>query len=158
MIRLLCGGRVRELVVRAEAGVCEVRVDGRPHSVRAREIATGSYVLEGDGRCEVFHCVREGEEVHLFWRGVAYRLRIPREGARSATHHAEGGLETPMPGRVVKVSVAPGQVVGKGDEVLIVEAMKMENVLRAPRDGRVLRVTARVGEMVNPGTVLVELE
>jgi biotin carboxyl carrier protein len=48
--------------------------------------------------------------------------------------------------------------VGKGDELLVVEAMKMENAVRAPRDGRVKSVTARVGDMVSPGVVLVELE
>ena len=63
-----------------------------------------------------------------------------------------------MPGKVIAVKVAPGDTVGKGDELLVVEAMKMENAVRAPRDGRVKTVTARVGDMVSPGVVLVELE
>ena len=46
----------------------------------------------------------------------------------------------------------------KGQELLVVEAMKMENALRAPRDGTVKSVSARPGDMVNPGVVLVELE
>jgi 3-methylcrotonyl-CoA carboxylase alpha subunit len=158
VIRLLCAGERRELVVRAAQGALEVRVDGRPHTVQAREIAPGSYVIESDGHSEVFHCVREGEDVHLFWRGTAYHLRLEREGARGAARHTEGVLEAPMPGRVIKVSVVPGQAVVKGEEVLIVEAMKMENVLRAPRAGRVRLVATRVGEMVSPGSVLVELE
>jgi len=58
----------------------------------------------------------------------------------------------------VKVNAAPGQEVRKGDELVVVEAMKMENAVRAPRDGRVLRVSARPGDMVAPGTALVELE
>ena len=63
-----------------------------------------------------------------------------------------------MPGKVIAVKVAAGDTVSKGDELLVVEAMKMENAVRAPRDGRVKTVAARVGEMVSPGTVLVELE
>ena len=63
-----------------------------------------------------------------------------------------------MPGKVIAVKVAPGDTVGKGDELLVVEAMKMENAIRAPREGRVKSVSARVGDMVSPGVVLVELE
>jgi biotin carboxyl carrier protein len=63
-----------------------------------------------------------------------------------------------MPGRVSAVKVAPGQAVTKGQELLVIEAMKMENALRAPRDGRVKHVRVRLGEMVGPGLVLVELE
>ena len=63
-----------------------------------------------------------------------------------------------MPGKVIAVRVAPGQAVRKGDEMLVIEAMKMENALRAPHDGTVKAVTVRVGDMVSPGTVLVELD
>jgi len=54
--------------------------------------------------------------------------------------------------------VETGQDVEKGQEVLVVEAMKMENALRAPRAGRVGAIHARVGDMVAPGRVLVEIE
>ena len=63
-----------------------------------------------------------------------------------------------MPGKVIAVNVAPGDTVMKGDELLVVEAMKMENAVRAPREGRVKSVSAQVGDMVSPGVVLVELE
>ena len=46
----------------------------------------------------------------------------------------------------------------KGQELLVVEAMKMENALRAPRDGTVKAIRAKPGDMVSPGIVLVELE
>ncbi len=63
-----------------------------------------------------------------------------------------------MPGRVAAVKVAPGQRVAKGDELLVVEAMKMENALRAPRDGVVRAVHVAAGDMVAPGRALVEVE
>jgi biotin carboxyl carrier protein len=63
-----------------------------------------------------------------------------------------------MPGKVIAVKKAPGDAVTKGEELLIVEAMKMENAIRAPRDGCVKTVAAKVGDMVAPGVVLVELE
>ena len=63
-----------------------------------------------------------------------------------------------MPGKVIAVKVAPGDTVVKGDELLVVEAMKMENALRAPRDGVVKSVSARGRRHGEPGVVLVELE
>jgi biotin carboxyl carrier protein len=63
-----------------------------------------------------------------------------------------------MPGKVIKVSVAEGDAVTRGQEILVVEAMKMENAVRAPRDGRVGRIAAKVGDMVAPGVTLVELQ
>jgi 3-methylcrotonyl-CoA carboxylase alpha subunit len=63
-----------------------------------------------------------------------------------------------MPGKVSKVSVSEGDLVVKGQEILVVEAMKMENAIRAPRDGRVGKIAAQVGDMVSPGVTLVELQ
>ena len=54
-------------------------------------------------------------------------------------------------------SVAVGDAVAKGQEILVVEAMKLENAIRAPRAGRVERIAAKVGDMVSPGVTLVEL-
>ena len=95
----------------------------------------GTFVLLDGERRRVFHCVRDGATIHLFWDGVAYRLEEQKEGARAAHRRDKAGLEAPMPGKVIAVKASPGQAVKKGDEVLVVEAMKMENALRAPRDG-----------------------
>jgi biotin carboxyl carrier protein len=62
-----------------------------------------------------------------------------------------------MPGRVSAVKVKAGDAVAKGQELLVVEAMKMENALRAPHAGVVRAVHAHVGEMVAPGRPLVEI-
>jgi geranyl-CoA carboxylase alpha subunit len=56
------------------------------------------------------------------------------------------------------VNVSVGQRVVKGEELLVVEAMKMENALRAPRDGVVRAVNVSTGDTVAPGRALVELE
>ena len=64
----------------------------------------------------------------------------------------------PMPGMVVKIEVAEGDVVREGQGVVIVEAMKMENELRATGSGRVSRVHVRRGDAVAKDQVLVEIE
>ena len=62
-----------------------------------------------------------------------------------------------IPGRVVAVAVAPGDVVAAGQTLLVVEAMKMQNELRTPRDGMVERVAVGVGETIDLGDLLVVL-
>jgi biotin carboxyl carrier protein len=67
-------------------------------------------------------------------------------------------IAAPMPGRVVKILVAPGDDVAADQPVAIVEAMKMENEIRTQRAGRVAKIGAAAGDTVEGGAVLVELE
>lgn len=127
-------------------------------ALAVERVRDGVFVATVDGRHVPFLCVRDGARTWLHWDGVTYVLEDEDDGARGGQRGHAHGLEAPMPGRVIAVKVAPGQAVVKGEEVLVVEAMKMENALRAPRDGVVKAVSARVGDMVSPGTVLVELE
>jgi acetyl/propionyl-CoA carboxylase alpha subunit len=132
--------------------------DVQPLREGVRALGPGTFLVERDGRREVFYCTSDGDRVHFHWDGRDYELRLEREGARSASRHAAGGLEAPMPGRVIKLSVALGDEVRRGQELLVVEAMKMENPIRAPHDGWVTRLETAVGEMVGPGQLLVEIE
>lgn len=65
-------------------------------------------------------------------------------------------LKAPMPGLVLDVVVEPGQEVRKGDQLLILEAMKMENVLKAPGDGTVQAIEAAKGDSVEKGQILIK--
>ena len=156
-MRLVCGGDVRRVDVQETRDGVKVAVDGQPFALEVAPMGPATYELRAGSRVETFHCVRRGDEIHLFWRGAAYLLREETEAARAAHRGAAGGLEAPMPGRVIAVKVVPGQAVARGEELLVVESMKMENAIRAPREGTVRSVTAKVGDMVGPGTILVEL-
>jgi len=156
--RLRCGERVFEPVVRTRGDSVEVTVDGRTFALTVEPLSPGAFLVREGSRSFVLHAVRDGADVHAFWDGVAYTLAEEREGARSAPRHDGGGLEAPMPGRVAVVHVSPGQRVARGQELLVVEAMKMENALRAPRDGVVRVVHVSPGDMVAPGRPLLELE
>ncbi len=79
------------------------------------------------------------------------------KGARAAAASGPVTVKSPMPGRVVKVLVAPGARVASGQSVVVVEAMKMENELRAPRAGTVLDVRCAEGATVEAGQDLVTL-
>jgi len=157
-MRFTCGGDERRVDLRGSGPGAQVVVDGSAFAPAVEEIGPGTFLWHEGDRSETFHCVREGDTVHLFWRGAVYRLVQEEEGARAARRHVQGGLEAPMPGKVIAVKAAPGMAVKKGEELLVVEAMKMENAIRAPRDGVIRSVAARVGDMVAPGEVLVEME
>ena len=67
-------------------------------------------------------------------------------------------LEAPMPGRIVQVAVAVGQELQQGDEILSLEAMKMENVLKAEGIGTVKAILIEPNQVVDKGAILIEFE
>jgi acetyl-CoA/propionyl-CoA carboxylase biotin carboxyl carrier protein len=84
---------------------------------------------------------------------------VKRHRAKDALAGGSGGvgLTSPMQGTVVKVSVTQGQNVKKGDLVIVLEAMKMEQPLMAHRSGVIANLTAVIGESVTSGTVLCDI-
>ncbi len=67
-------------------------------------------------------------------------------------------LKAPMPGMVLAVHASAGQSVSKGDTLIILEAMKMENALKAPHDGVIESITAVAGHAVDKGAVLLTFQ
>lgn len=78
-----------------------------------------------------------------------------RTGARKATMRKTQALRSPMPGLVVNVWAQSGAPVRKGDVLLVLEAMKMENAIKAPADAIVAEVLCEPGQSVEKGSVLV---
>ncbi len=158
MIRLRVGEDLLAVALQLTADRLQVEIDGEAFSPEVEPIGPSSFVLHHGFSDEPFHCVEDRGTIHLHWRGRVYRLTEETAGGAGGQRAAASGLEAPMPGRVIAVKVSPGQRVSRGEEVLIVEAMKMENSLRAPRDGTVRSVAVAVGDSVTPGVVLVDLD
>ena len=83
----------------------------------------------------------------------AYRLAKARGTVQSVT--GEATVKSPMPGIIISVPVAEGDLVAKGEKLIILESMKMENELKSPRDGVILSVSVEAGAGVEKGQVLV---
>ena len=84
----------------------------------------------------------------------------PAPAPAAAPVAAPAGAQTvsaPMPGTILKVNVSNGQAVKKGDVLMVLEAMKMENEILAPNDGTVSSVNVAQGPTVESGTVLCSL-
>ena len=141
----------------------------------------GRYRIElADEVHEVEDARLTGDLLGLRIHGQARRFRILRHGTRLTLHDGEqrtavetvpayrrtdmaeasgsGKIVAPMPGRVVLVKAQPGDAVVAGQELLVMEAMKMELAVKASRDGVVADVRAAAGDFVEADTVLVALE
>tara|TARA_B100001750_G_C15476160_1_gene582580 strand:+ start:634 stop:1170 length:537 start_codon:yes stop_codon:yes gene_type:complete len=125
---------------------------------------TGIYsLLIGKASYEVF--IGEAPDhldVHL--KSQTYRVQaadIRRHRAVTDGPVTVDGLvriTAPIPGRVSRILVQPGQQIGRGDGIVVVEAMKMENELRAPGDGTVVAVAVEEGQAVEGGALLATIE
>jgi len=97
--------------------------------------------------------------VTVFLGGRGFTFDLPNALAGTETDDTAGdALIAPMPGLVRMVSVAAGATVGRGDALVVLEAMKMEHTLRAPRDGVVGEILVAEGEQVSDGALLLSLE
>jgi acetyl/propionyl-CoA carboxylase alpha subunit len=152
----------------AGSGRYAVVVDGTRHDVLAEPVGEFglSVILGGASHASRELHVAPGSArgdwlVSLDGRSVpvAANGRSRRRGA-AADAGAAGArpVVAPMPGRVVRVLVSPGDAVQARQGVVVVEAMKMENELRAPKAGTVREVNVAVGASVEAGRVLVVVE
>lgn len=133
---------------RFRAGDMEIEV------VRARD--NEAEVRIGD-RTFVVPYVVDGSRISLAFDGVTYTADVSDRGAKTRTRHRDHSMAAPMPGLVLKILVARGDVVTKGTPLIVLEAMKMEHQIVATHDGTVSAVNCAEGELVQPGMDLVEL-
>jgi acetyl/propionyl-CoA carboxylase alpha subunit len=121
-----------------EPGVYSVLLDGRVYDARVEETADLLVIVIDGYRFEIEVC-------------------DPRRWSRKDAARSADGVQTvaaPMPGKVVRVLVAPGDEVAAGQGLLVVEAMKMQNEMKAARAGRILSLAVKEGATVIAGEVL----
>ncbi|SNX54300.1 acetyl-CoA carboxylase biotin carboxyl carrier protein subunit [Thermoanaerobacterium sp. RBIITD] len=87
-------------------------------------------------------------------------VKQPEKAQKQIEPLPEGAskINAPMPGTILDIKVSEGQFVKKGDVLLILEAMKMENEIMAPTDGTVATINVTIGTSVNTGDILITLK
>ena len=157
---LLQGGQRQVLHASGHDGEYRIRGEAGEHRVRGARLADGWLDLELDGRRLRLRARASAGD--LFVHDGEQRLHLQRVAPYQAEDTGAAGrgdrVQAPMPGRIVLVRATPGQTVAEGEELLVMEAMKMELSLRAPRAGLVAAVRAAVGEFVEADALLVALE
>lgn len=120
-------------------------MDGRSYNITI-EPENGQLLIYYGG--ERFECLVQDERL----------AELKRLAGESETGTTTSQIKAPMPGLVLRILVKPGQEVTKGERLLIIEAMKMENELKAPRPGVIKEIKCSAQEAVEQGKVLVVLE
>jgi len=155
----LVGDRKLKLEYRAQRdGSLVVSVDGSARRTRVLRSSGADIDLEVDGRRSALAISSVGARrlVHGEFGDVEL-LELPRF-AVAGPAQAGGALKAPMPGRVLAISVAPGESVVRGQLLMVLEAMKMEHRITAPADGIVQAIRVAEGEQVANGALLAVLD
>ena len=157
---LLLRGERHLLHASGSAGMYRVRGDGFEIAVDGARVDDGFFSARFDGESHRYRAWADANAARI--HDGTRRLRFERVPAfQIATEASAGGgnrVTAPMPGRIVLVKVKPGDAVEFGQELLVMEAMKMELSLKSPRVGTIASVQASAGDFVEGDAVLATLE
>jgi biotin carboxyl carrier protein len=160
-------GEIREVEINHDGEKLTVHVDDREYELEASEPEPGVFLIKNGPRINEAFVERpstSSEPTHVTVGRSAFDIKLidPKRLRGSAVDdaHAAGiaEIKTAMPGKIVRILVSAGDNVAKGDGILVVEAMKMQNELRSPKDGVVKELRAAEGSTVDAGQVLAIIE
>lgn len=147
-----------------DIGKGQISVDDQPYQLDFQDLSEPGIVslLLNNRSIEAVVDEKEDDSFEVLIRGELYSVQVQDERSRrlamargeTAVDSGEFVIKSPMPGIIVKTPVEAGQSVKKGDSIIILESMKMENELRAPRDGIVTRVHVEPGQSVEKDQAL----
>ncbi|MDI6796170.1 MAG: biotin/lipoyl-binding protein [Desulfatibacillaceae bacterium] len=144
--------------------LCQVQVDGRQMQVRWLAAGNGLIFAQvqenGKTRSLKIHAAKQGEAFEIFIDGLARTVTDAKLSRRKAagSAQAQDTITPSIPSTVSRIVVEKGQIVEKGQPVIVLSAMKMETTLCAPYSGEVTAVNVNPGDRVGPGQILVEIE
>jgi len=145
-VRISVDDRIYEInVVVTDNGICSLIHDGRSFNM---ELSSSD-----NGRS---YTVRQGfnsYEVEIVDAQEKYIRSRRKEDVRQ-----EDTIVAPMPGKIVKILVNPGDQVKEGDTLVVFEAMKMQNIITATHRGRISRLCVKTGQIVGKDEILAEIK
>lgn len=135
-----------------------ITYDNNEYTVEATEVKQGQLSIQLGDR--VIKAVISGADDNkfVFIEGNVFRVKRIELTGRKKTEKKEGDLNSPISGTVVSVKAKEGKVVKKDDVILIIEAMKMEYLIRAPYDGTVKKIYFKVKDQIEIGELTAEIE
>ena len=162
---VLLDGKTRVVELAREDGAWKITLDGNLLDANAVEVAPNTFSVLLNGRShQVRVAPRPDGSLTVHSGAGEYHAEVvdPRSwrGRRHGALEAQGRQQilAPMPGKVVRLLVKPGDRVEAGQGLLVVEAMKMQNEIRSPKSGKIEKLCAAEGQAVNAGEVLLWVE
>lgn len=157
---LRAGDRRVEAQVTARGDETVVRVGSHEFRLSLERLDPTTWRITGeDGAAHLARSVDHAGTRWLHLDGEILAVRLTEAAARpKARARRPEGLVAPMPGAVTEVAVREGDAVAAGQPIVIIEAMKMEHVVRAPLAGRIVALRVHPGEQVEAGAVVAELQ
>ncbi len=156
---LKTGSDVRTIKAEIRDQILTAIIDGESFEGPLLRTSHGEGLWRVNG--DAYHVVASEHDGKI-WAAVNGNVYV-FEDARAQDEMGAGGasensVAAPMPGKVIKVLVSEGDHVEEGQQVIIVEAMKMEHTLHAPKEGKVGKLACEEGQQVDAGIPLIEIE
>lgn len=154
------GGEFQSVSLVRRGKSATIEVDARQHPCSMHAIGAGEYQLAIGGKTHRVWVAthRDAVWVHAFGRSFELEVLDPVERAARAASGGDSVITAPMPGAVVAIYVAVGDLVKKGQPLVVIESMKMQTEILASRDGEVDAVSVSLGATFERGAKLISLK
>lgn len=155
-------GEKLDVEIVEQDGKTRALVGDREYELEVSQPEPGIFALRNGHKMAEAFVSPDGKQVVIGGHEFEVEIADPKRLRGAGTDHEHGDgvaeIKTAMPGKVVRILVEVGTEVEKGDGVIVVEAMKMQNEMKSPKTGTVTKINASEGDTVNAGDILVVIE
>lgn len=152
-------------VLEQDGSLYKVKIDNRVYDLDIEKVAKGAYSVIYGGKSINMEMIEGITPNHYEVNTISnyYEIEVIdaakryQSKSKSSIHSEDNIISTPMPGKIVKILVQEGDVVAKGDTLVIVSAMKMESEYKSPKDGIVHKIFVKEGAPVQGHQSLIEI-
>lgn len=148
----------------------KVKINSKPYDINIlNSIKNNIFTFAVNNKVQHFEIMESDRNISkIMLNGFEYEVEITdelseilnkfmKQSGKNGNNNG-GKIKAPMPGMVIKILVEVGQEVQKGDKVIIVEAMKMENAIQAAVSGTVKKIVVKEGQAVEKDAILIEID
>jgi 3-methylcrotonyl-CoA carboxylase alpha subunit len=135
-----------------------IMYDNNEYTVIATELKPGQLSIQLGDRVIKSVISQGGDDKFVFIDGNIFKVRRIELTGRKTTEKKEGDLHSPISGTIVTIKVKEGSLVKKDDVLLVIEAMKMEYLIRAPYDGKVKKIHFKEKDQIEIGQLTAEIQ
>ncbi len=159
-IKIKEGEKIHRVKIDGKDNSFSVSLSGHQNSISTDEISSNSFLFKmGEKVLPVYYAI-EGAKVHIYIKGEIYTFEKEEGKGREVPHEEKGDREitSPLPGTITKIHVKEGEEVEKNQPLLVIESMKMENVMVSPIKGIVSKINVSEGELIDGNITVMEIK